>query len=140
MAGWRLDDVIKTEQIFNLIKNQKALNFSPGEKFSYSNSGFTLLAIIIENITKMSFVEYAKQTIFDPLKMDDSFFYDDYEELVSNRAYSYKKQNGQLKKSNLNFATVGPTSLFTTINDSVFNKNKIGEIFIENEGFANQFH
>ncbi|MEL7147059.1 MAG: serine hydrolase domain-containing protein [Bacteroidota bacterium] len=38
MAGWRLDDVIKTEQIFKLIINQKALNFKPGERFRYSNS------------------------------------------------------------------------------------------------------
>ncbi|MFY0603151.1 MAG: beta-lactamase family protein [Flavobacteriaceae bacterium] len=120
LAGWRLDDVIKTEQIFRLIVNQKELNFSPGDSFSYSNSGYTLLAIIVERLTKMSFANYAKQTIFDPLKMNDSFFYDDHEEMMSNRAYSYKKVNKKLKKSNLNFATVGPTSLFTTIED--FNK------------------
>ena len=120
MAGWRLDDVIKTEQVFKLITNQKELNFTPGERFSYSNSGYTLLAIIIERITKKSFAAYAKQTIFDPLQMNDSFFYDDHEEMMTNRAYSYKKVDGKLKKSNLNFATVGPTSLFTTIED--FNK------------------
>ena len=49
--------------------------------------------------------------------MNDSFFYDDHEEMVTNRAYSYKKVNDRLKKSNLNFATVGPTSLFTTVED-----------------------
>jgi len=117
MAGWRLDDVIKTEQIFKLIKNQKDLNFSPGDSFGYSNSGFTLLAIIVERLTKMSFANYAKQTIFEPLQMKDSFFYDDHEAMVTNRAYSYKKVNDRLKKSNLNFATVGPTSLFTTVED-----------------------
>ena len=117
MAGWRLDDVIKTDQIFKLIKNQKELNFSPGDRFSYCNSGFTLLAIIVERLTKTSFANYAKQTIFKPLQMNDSFFYDDHEELVSNRAYSYKKVNKKLKKSRLNFATVGPTSLFTTTED-----------------------
>lgn len=117
MAGWRLDDVIKTEQIFKLIKNQKELNFPPGERFMYSNSGFTLLAIIIERLSKTSFANYARQSIFEPLQMNDSFFYDDYEKLVSNRAYSYKKVDEQLKKSRLNFATVGPTSLFTTIED-----------------------
>ncbi len=117
LAGWRLDDVIKTEQVFKLIKNQKELNFSPGDNFMYSNSGFTLLAIIVERLTKTSFADYAKQTIFEPLQMSDSFFYDDHEELVSNRAYSYKKVNGKLKKSHLNFATVGPTSLFTTVED-----------------------
>jgi len=117
LAGWRLDDVIKTEQIFKLIVNQKELNFSPGEQNMYSNSGYTLLAIVIERLTKISFAKYAKQTIFDPLQMHDSFFYDDHEGLVQNRAYSYKNENDQLKKSNLNFATVGPTSLFTTIED-----------------------
>ncbi|MEO1654485.1 MAG: serine hydrolase domain-containing protein, partial [Bacteroidota bacterium] len=102
MAGWRLDDVIKTKQIFRLIKNQKELNFPPGDRFMYCNSGFTLLAIIIERLTKTSFAHYAKQTIFEPLQMNDSFFYDDYEELLSNRAYSYKKVNEKLKKSRLN--------------------------------------
>ena len=117
MAGWRLDDVIKTKQIFKLITNQKEVNFSPGDSFRYCNSGFTLLAIIIERLAKTSFANYAKQTIFEPLKMSDSFFYDDHEELVSNRAYSYKRVNKKLKKSRLNFATVGPTSLFTTVED-----------------------
>lgn len=120
MAGWRLDDVIKTEQVFKLIINQKELNFEPSKKTKYSNSGYTLMAIIIERLTNMTFAEYAKQTIFDPLQMNDSFFYDDHEVMIPNRAYSYKKDNEQLKKSNLNFATVGPTSLFTTIED--FNK------------------
>lgn len=117
MAGWRLDDVIKTEQIFRLIVKQKELNFPAGERFQYSNSGFTLLAIIVERLTKTSFADYAKQHIFDPLQMGDSFFYDDHEEMMSNRAYSYKKVDGKLKKSHLNFATVGPTSLFTTLED-----------------------
>ncbi|MEO0552159.1 MAG: serine hydrolase domain-containing protein [Bacteroidota bacterium] len=117
MAGWRLDDVIKTEQVFNLITKQEELNYEPGDKFRYSNSGYTLLAIIVERLTKTSFANYARQTIFDPLHMNDSFFYDDYEVMVPNRAYSYKKVNNQLKKSNLNYATVGPTSLFTTIED-----------------------
>ncbi|GMN08757.1 hypothetical protein MTsPCn9_07870 [Croceitalea sp. MTPC9] len=117
MAGWRMDDVIKTEQVFKLITSQKELNFAPGDSFKYSNSGYTLLAIIIERLTKMSFANYAKKTVFEPLQMNDSFFYDDHEVMVSNRAYSYKKVNNQLKKSNLNFATVGPTSLFTTTED-----------------------
>ena len=117
LAGWRLDDVIKTEQVFKLITNQNALNFVPGDNFKYSNSGYTLLAIIVERLTKMSFADYAKQLIFDPLDMTDSFFYDDHEQMMSNRAYSYKRVNKTLKKSHLNFATVGPTSLFTTIED-----------------------
>lgn len=148
MAGWRLDDVIKTEQVFKLITNQQELNFVPGDKVKYSNSGYTLLAIIVERLTKTSFANYARQTIFEPLQMNDSFFYDDHEVMIPNRAYSYKKVNEQLKKSNLNYATVGPTSLFTTIEDmnkwaNNFNSKTIGNkrIFklmekVEKSGFA----
>lgn len=117
LAGWRLDDVIKTEQIFKLIIQQEELNFEPGKKHRYSNSGYTLLAMIVERLTETSFVDYAKKTIFDPLEMHDSFFYDDHEGIIENRAYSYKKVNDNLKKSNLNYGTVGPTSLFSTIED-----------------------
>ena len=90
MAGWRLDDVIKTEQVFKLIVNQKELNFEPGKKTKYSNSGYTLSAIIVERLTNKTFAEYAKEVIFDPLHMNDSFFYDDHEVMIPNRAYSYK--------------------------------------------------
>ena len=117
LAGWRLDDVIKTEQIFKLIIQQEELNFVPGEKHRYSNSGYTLLAMIVEKITETSFADHAKKIIFDPLEMHDSFFYDDHEGIIENRAYSYKKMNDDLKKSNLNYGTVGPTSLFSTIED-----------------------
>ncbi|MEL7123836.1 MAG: serine hydrolase domain-containing protein [Bacteroidota bacterium] len=134
MAGWRLDDVIKTEQVFKLITNQKELNFTPGDKFRYSNSGYTLLALIVERVTNTSFANYAKKTIFEPLQMNNSFFYDDHEEMVPNRAYSYKKGDGELiKKSNLNYSTVGPTSLFTTIEDL----NKWGNNF-KNETIGNK--
>jgi hypothetical protein len=49
--------------------------------------------------------------------MTSSQFYDDYEKVVKNRAYSYKKEGDIVKKSKLSFSTVGATSLFTTVRD-----------------------
>jgi CubicO group peptidase (beta-lactamase class C family) len=44
ISGTRLDDVITQEHIIKILGKQEALNFNPGEQYSYSNSGFTMLA------------------------------------------------------------------------------------------------
>ena len=117
LAGWRWDDVITTEHILKIISKQKELNFAPGEAFTYCNSGFTLLAEVVARVSGQSFAEFTKAKIFDPLKMSSTLFYDDHEKIVKNRAYSYHRDQTGYKKSVLNFANVGATSLFTTVED-----------------------
>jgi CubicO group peptidase (beta-lactamase class C family) len=118
MAGWRLDDVITKEHILKMVRNQKDLNFEPGEQYLYCNTGFTLLAEIVARITGISFREWTEKNIFNPLNMSDTQFYDDHERIVKNRAYSYTPvREGGFKKRRLNYANVGATSLFTTAED-----------------------
>jgi len=118
VAGWRLDDVITREHILKIVRNQKELNFEPGEQYLYCNTGFTLLAEIVARVSGKSFREWTEENIFKPLGMSDTQFYDDHERIVKNRAYSYVpvKENG-FKKRRLNYANVGATSLFTTAED-----------------------
>ncbi len=117
LAGWRLDDNISTAQILRLISRQKELNFAPGEKEMYSNTGFTLLAEVVARVSGMSFPDFTRTRIFEPLKMTHTLFYDNCEKLVPNRAYSFYADSTGYKKSNLNYSTVGATSLFTTAPD-----------------------
>jgi CubicO group peptidase (beta-lactamase class C family) len=118
MAGWRLDDVITKEQILKIVRHQKELNFDPGAEFLYSNTGFTLLAVIVERVTGQSFRQWTGDNIFKPLEMNSTHFHDDHEMIVKNRAYSYSPQkDGGYKLSALNYANVGATSLFTTVED-----------------------
>ena len=117
LAGWRMDDVITTEHILKIISRQKELNFEPGSQFSYSNSGYSLLAEVVKRVSGKTFAEYTKENIFAPLGMNDTQFYDDFGKVVKNRAYSYEKENGTYKKKNLNYSNVGATSLFTTVED-----------------------
>jgi CubicO group peptidase (beta-lactamase class C family) len=118
MAGWRLDDVITKEQILKIVRHQKELNFEPGAEFLYSNTGFTLLAVIVERITGQSFRQWTTDNIFKPLGMNNTHFHDDHEMIVKNRAYSYSaRPGGGFKLSALNYANVGATSLFTTVED-----------------------
>lgn len=117
LAGWRPDDVILTDDILELVSKQTDLNFNPGSRLMYSNTGFTLLAEVVARVSGKSFAEFTQENIFLPLNMTNSQFYDDHEKLVKNRAYSYQTQDGVIKKSKLNFSTVGATSLFTTVID-----------------------
>ena len=117
LAGWRMDDVISTEQILKMVSMQKELNFPVGTQFQYSNTGFTLLAEIVSRVSKMSFAEYVQKNIFQPLGMTNSLVYDDHQKIVKNRAYSYEFKDGKYEKRKLNYSNVGATSVFTTAED-----------------------
>ncbi len=120
LAGWRDDDVTTREHVLKMVKRQKALNFEPGTRFLYSNTGYNLMVEIVERITGKPFPEFTKERIFKPLGMNNTHFHDDNDMIVKNRAYSYKIDLEQgYKKSVLNFSTLGATSLFTTVEDLV---------------------
>ena len=118
MAGWRLDDVITKEHIMKLVRHQKDLNFAPGDEHLYCNTGYTLLAEIVERISGQSLRQWTQDNIFKPLSMKNTHFHDDHEMIVKNRAYSYSPLDEEgFKKRVLSYANVGATSLFTTVED-----------------------
>jgi CubicO group peptidase (beta-lactamase class C family) len=117
LAGWRMDDVITTEHILNIIGKQKELNFEPGSQYSYCNSGFTLAAEIVARVSGKTFAEFTKENIFNPLGMNDSQFYDNAEKIIKNQTYSYEIVSGVYQKRNLNNFTAGPSNLITTVED-----------------------
>ncbi len=138
LAGWRLDDVITREQILKMMSLQRELNFKPGEEYLYCNTGFTLLAEVVARVSGISFAEFTRKHIFEPLRMNHTSFYDDHEKLIKNRAYSYYLDSTGYKKSVLNYATVGATSLMTTAEDIShwalnFRIPKVGDIEMINE-------
>lgn len=55
LAGWRRGDLETNDDVYRVIKNQKELNFKPEEEFLYSNTGYILLAKIIENTSQLKF-------------------------------------------------------------------------------------
>ena len=117
MSGVRSDDVIKMYHIRNLLRRQKELNFKPGEQWMYCNSGYTLLAYIVEEVSGKSLPQFCEETIFKPLQMDRSHFHSDHEQIVPGRAYCYDPNKTGFEKAVLSYANVGATSLFTTAED-----------------------
>lgn len=121
MAGWQLDDVITKQHVFNLVKRQKELNFEPGSAYAYCNTGYTLLAELVSRVTKQPFPTWMQEHVFKPLGMKNTLFYDNQEQLVKGRAYSFHQSPGgssdAYRKSILSYGNVGATSLFTTVGD-----------------------
>ena len=70
IAGDMMDDVISFKHILKMARHQKVLNFEPGAEFLYSNTGYNLLAEIVEKVTGDSFREWTDAHIFKPLGDD----------------------------------------------------------------------
>jgi len=106
------------EDVLEIISRQKELNFTPGDKYLYSNSGYFLLAVIVERASGISLRKYADKYIFKPLGMENSHFHDDYMQLIKNRASGYF-QEGKGKYINFisTFDCVGSGGLFTSVED-----------------------
>lgn len=119
MAGWRWEaDVVRQRDVLDVLGRQRALNFTPGTDWLYSNSGYTLLAAVVERVTGKSLREFARERIFAPLGMRRTFFRDDHETLVPDRAYAYEPDPEEGWKISIpDFAIVGASSLFTTVED-----------------------
>ncbi|MCK5651703.1 MAG: beta-lactamase family protein, partial [Gemmatimonadetes bacterium] len=110
--------VITQRDVLQVTSMQKALNFEPGDQYLYSNTGFTLLAVVVERVTGQTLKEFTQERIFGPLGMKDTHFHDDHNTIVPNRAYAYARtEDGGLRISIPDFDVVGATSLHTTVED-----------------------
>jgi CubicO group peptidase (beta-lactamase class C family) len=118
MAGWRFEaDVITEADVLDITSRQRAPNFEPGAEYLYSNTGFTLLAVVVERVSGESLRAFTTSRIFEPLEMTRTHFHDDHNMVVSGRAYGYARIPGGFRLSIPDFDVVGATSLFTTVED-----------------------
>jgi CubicO group peptidase (beta-lactamase class C family) len=73
-----------------MILRQRGLNFAPGEEWSYSNSGYVLLTEIVARTSGMTFSEFARKRLFEPLGMNATTYVDDLRSVLKNRALAYE--------------------------------------------------
>ena len=103
-----------------LIGRQKSLNFEPGSQFSYCNSGYTLLATIVERVSGMNMQEFAEKNILKPLGMTHSFFAGCFpEEEIPQRVYSYHDDGTNYEKVTGFSRVYGSGGLVSTCRDMV---------------------
>ena len=114
----RGDDLWTMDRVLALLTRQQGLNFIPGTKFAYSNSGYVLLALIVARITGQSLRAFCQENVFGPLGMNHTVFRDDHQMLIMNRAASYRRgADGGLQSITVHADVVGDFNLYTTIED-----------------------
>lgn len=106
------------EETLALVARQKQLNFTPGSRSAYSNSGYWLLSLIVERQSGMSLAAYAQKHIFEPLGMVHTRFQEDPDEIIQDRVQGYtQRDNGSFMIKDSSRPSVGPGGVVTTLED-----------------------
>ncbi|TVR66211.1 MAG: class A beta-lactamase-related serine hydrolase [Gemmatimonadales bacterium] len=118
ISGWGRSQRSHThEHVLDIVSRQTALNYRPGESYSYSNTGYNLAAVLVERITGMSFADFSRERIFEPLGLEDTQWRADYRQVVPGRAAAYApSENGFHIDRPIEFVH-GNGGLLTTVSD-----------------------
>jgi CubicO group peptidase (beta-lactamase class C family) len=85
---------MQPEEVIRIFRDEP-LDFTPGTRFSYSNSGYFLLGYIVEQVTGERFGGYLNEAFFQPLDLESTRYCDN-SVLIPDRARGYKRRGGSL--------------------------------------------
>lgn len=119
LAGVPFETPVEPAWIEALVFRQQAGNFAPGTEYLYSNTGYFLLARLVERATGATLAEFARTHIFDALGMRATRFHDDRDRIVPRRALAYGREEDGGFRVNWSpaFDHVGGGGLLTTARD-----------------------
>ncbi len=119
ISGWGREERSHDHaDVLDIVSRQTALNFPPGHQYSYSNTGYNLLAIVVARVSGMPFADFSKGRIFEPLGMEDTQWRDDYRRIVEGRSTAYDAAGGERFQINRPIEYVhGNGGLLTTVAD-----------------------
>ncbi|MHC1702968.1 MAG: serine hydrolase domain-containing protein [Tenuifilaceae bacterium] len=117
LKGWQPEKPISLDDIYDILKKQESLNFTPGTEFSYSNSNYNLLAKIVKVVTNTSFERWIHDNIFVPLGMENTYFVknNNLEEIIVANSYYFDGNEYIPFANNLN--AYGSSSLMSSTAD-----------------------
>ena len=119
LAGYSLEEVTTDSQALALIARQRRLNFTPGSRHEYSNTGYFLASVIIKRVSGQSLADFARQRLFVPLGMTHTVFRNEFAMLIPGRAMGYAPdERGGFKISMSNWEETGDGALHLTIEDA----------------------
>lgn len=118
LAGWRDGDAFSNDDVYRYLLKQRDLNFEPNSEFMYTNSGYILLAKIIENVSKKDFKSYMKEKVFQPLHMNATFIEEDCSKVMLKTAGSYSETAPSIFQTVENTdLTYGASNVYSTCAD-----------------------
>jgi CubicO group peptidase (beta-lactamase class C family) len=118
IAGWGRPLRTHTHaHVIDILSRQRALNFEPGHEYSYSNSGFNLLAVIVDRVSGMPFEEFSKKYVFEPAGLTHTQWRADWTTIVKGRSIAYDADGTGFVIDNPIENVFGNGGLLTTVGD-----------------------
>jgi CubicO group peptidase (beta-lactamase class C family) len=119
---WDSCEVAKSSDIvYMLAKSKPRLQFKPGKRFLYSNTGYILLAVIVERISGMPFEKFLEENIFIPAQMNDTKVYSTINNCeVPNRVYGYginRSARASIDDDDIRNGLIGDKGVYSSVID-----------------------
>lgn len=110
---------VHDRDVIEILSKTDATYFPPGSEFRYSNSGYAVLAMLVEKLSGKSFPDFLQDNIFGPLRMDNSIAFVDGENTVPNRAMGYTVDERGVTPSDQSAysAVLGDGGIYTSLSD-----------------------
>ncbi|MFL6247828.1 MAG: serine hydrolase domain-containing protein [Thermoanaerobaculia bacterium] len=110
---------VKDADVLHLLESQDKTYFAPGSSYRYSNSGYALLALIVERASGVSFGTYLHDRVFAPLGMHATVAHEENISTVSNRAYGHTFVDGKWTRTDQSTtsAVLGDGGIYSSIDD-----------------------
>jgi CubicO group peptidase (beta-lactamase class C family) len=110
---------LKDRDVLELVQAQHGVYFTPGTEYRYSNTGYALLALIVERVSGQDFAIFLDENIFKPLGMNGTVAYEKGVSTVSRRAYGYKQTGSGFVDADqsLTSAVLGDGGIYTSVMD-----------------------
>ncbi|MEP7267575.1 MAG: serine hydrolase domain-containing protein [Saprospiraceae bacterium] len=143
--GYQNDDVVRMDMIKKMLMHHTKLHFKPGDRFSYCNTGYNILAMTVEKISGETFANWMQMHAFNPLGMKNTFINDRVGKLFPHKVNSYESDEHGFYMRNNNYAAPGSTGVVTSIDDLLlwtnnYTNHKVGNenVFkiINSDGFT----
>jgi len=116
---WTAEKQIQDGEVLELLKKEKAGKFAPGTSWSYSNSGYVVLGLIVATVSKEPYGDFLHARIFAPLKMNHTIVFQNGKNKVAKRAFGHSRENNALKETDQSStsATLGDGGIYSNLED-----------------------
>ena len=116
---WTPEKQIQDAEVLELLKKGRNGQFAPGTSWSYSNSGYVVLGLIVAKVSGKSYGDFLHTRIFAPLKMNHTMVFQKGKNRVANRALGHSKDGTTFKETDQSptSATLGDGGIYSNLED-----------------------
>jgi len=116
---WSAEHQIQDVEVLQLLKKEKNGKFAPGTNWSYSNSGYVVLGLVVAKVSGKTYGAFLHERIFAPLKMSHTIVYQKGKNEVTTRAFGHSKNGEQFAETDQSAtsATLGDGGIYSNLED-----------------------